>query len=272
MEPRPGEPILRELALHAFRSGSAPSSPSIFDDVDVSAYHNWVHRKADGEGILVGGLLESITRSPYWLPSIVWLPIASGLAFTAILKAPVSGVLDVLFGIFAWTLLEYSLHRFIFHALDAWAHAPACMVAFDFAIHSVHHRFPEDHGRLVAPLPLSLSIAAPMYYFLTLTSNHATSIFAGVLIGYVLYDYIHFLLHRGGVPKCLRAAVRRHARHHFWKGATDFGVTSSFWDVVFGTVSTKPLLPPRASPRSHIGAPLASNPVGPVGPVGASAG
>jgi sterol desaturase/sphingolipid hydroxylase (fatty acid hydroxylase superfamily) len=269
MEPRPGEAILRELAYHAFRSGSAPSSRSIFDVVDVSAYHNWVHVKADGEGILVGGLLEPITRSPYWLPVVVWLPVAFIFACTAILEAPVDGALGVLFGVFAWTLLEYVLHRFIFHALDTFKHAPAWAVTIDFAIHSVHHRYPDDHGRLVMPLPLSAAIAVPTYIFLNTITSHATSIFAGILIGYVLYDFIHFLLHRGGVPKCLRAAVRRHARHHYWKGATDFGVTSSFWDVICGTISTKPLLPPRASPRSNNGTPLTSNPVG---PVGASAG
>lgn len=243
--PREGEPLLQELALYSFRDGTA--SGSIFDVVNVVAYHLWVSQKEEGEGVLIGGLLELLTRSPPWLPAAVWLPIAFTISFQSSAKQVFVGIG---IGVAIWSFMEYVLHRFAFHFLDKLTRAPAWCVAVDFLSHGVHHRFPTDFGRLVMPLSGSIPIAFVSYLFVTnaFPLGLGRVVFAGILLGYVSYDTIHFLIHKGSVPRYLRGAVRRHARHHFGTG-TDFGVTTSFWDVLFGTVSKKHLQASKPLPR-----------------------
>ena len=63
--------------------------------------------------------------------------------------------------------------------------------------------------------------------------------YAGLAAGYVTYDVMHYALHHG-VPCSKRSHCGRmrayHARHHFpGQETAAFGVTSRFWDRVFGT-------------------------------------
>ena len=49
-------------------------------------------------------------------------------------------------GMAFWTLLEYCLHRFLFHMkVDGRSRA---LVTFHFLLHGQHHKFPFDEGRL----------------------------------------------------------------------------------------------------------------------------
>lgn len=55
--------------------------------------------------------------------------------------------------------------------------------------------------------------------------------------GYVVYDLLHFYLHHGS-PKegsHFYYMKRYHNWHHFTHYDTGFGITSSFWDRIFGT-------------------------------------
>ena len=64
----------------------------------------------------------------------------------------------------------------------------------------------------------------------------------GVLIAivgalYLAYDLLHYASHagalRGRVPRFLR---QHHLTHHYRMPETRFGVSSPFWDRVFGTL------------------------------------
>jgi sterol desaturase/sphingolipid hydroxylase (fatty acid hydroxylase superfamily) len=60
---------------------------------------------------------------------------------------------------------------------------------------------------------------------------------AGFMIGYLVYDLIHYATHhypiRGGFMKSLK---RHHMKHHFKEPNLRFGVSSTVWDHAFGTL------------------------------------
>ena len=66
------------------------------------------------------------------------------------------------------------------------------------------------------------------------------TITAGFLVGYVLYDEIHFHIHhrppRTKVEQILR---RAHLLHHFRDPDRGYGVSCPYWDNAFGTGYTK---------------------------------
>lgn len=65
----------------------------------------------------------------------------------------------------------------------------------------------------------------------------AFSLTGGFLLGYLCYVSVHHLVHhRPARPgSVLFALKRRHALHHHVTPEGNFGVTSGFWDRVFGT-------------------------------------
>jgi len=59
---------------------------------------------------------------------------------------------------------------------------------------------------------------------------------AGFIVGYLVYDYIHYSTHhfpmRNPVAKSLKLY---HLKHHFSGEGGRYGVSSPIWDRVFGT-------------------------------------
>jgi sterol desaturase/sphingolipid hydroxylase (fatty acid hydroxylase superfamily) len=135
-------------------------------------------------------------------------------------------VAAVLAGLVAWTLVEYLMHRFVYH------HAPIIR-----DLHEVHHREPlsyEGTPPLLSVLLIGLFIYAPLLPFGSSFAGGAT---VGMLIGYVTYMGVHHALHhlspRPG--SFLYILWKGHARHHYARMAGNYGVTSNVWDRLFGT-------------------------------------
>ena len=144
-------------------------------------------------------------------------------------------VLLVLAGLLLWTLSEYWLHRKIFH----WDPDHPIGHRLHFIIHGVHHDHPNDRMRLVMPPGASIPLAALFFglFWLIFGVPTALPLFAGFLIGYLMYDYTHYYLHHF-VPKSkLGKRLReQHMRHHFQDHRYGFGVSSPLWDAVFRTL------------------------------------
>ena len=56
--------------------------------------------------------------------------------------------------------------------------------------------------------------------------------FAGMLLGYVSYDCMHYLMHSGLLGGPLKAA---HMHHHYMDDSSGYGISSPLFDLVFGT-------------------------------------
>jgi len=89
-------------------------------DFYLEQVHRPRHYKGGESAPLFGNFLEPLTKTPWYVIPIMWLPpVAYG---TYVARAGCSSTLEEaaywFLGLFLWTIVEYILHRFLFH-LDA---------------------------------------------------------------------------------------------------------------------------------------------------------
>ncbi|KAK0544213.1 fatty acid alpha-hydroxylase, partial [Tilletia horrida] len=140
-------------------------------------------------------------------------------------------------GIVVWTMLEYLLHRFLFHVDDMLPDKPVFLL-LHFLLHGIHHYLPMDRLRLVMPPLLFAVLQAP---FTTLghkvfPAAIANGVISGAFTMYIGYDCMHYALHHSRLPAYLRKMKKYHLEHHYKNYELGFGVTSVFWDFIFGTL------------------------------------
>lgn len=136
-------------------------------------------------------------------------------------------------GLAVWTLVEYALHRYVFH----WATSRYLFESLIFIIHGNHHENPEDPLRNLMPPIVSLPIAAAIWWGLGATFGNAGAWFSiGFFVGYVLYDLVHYACHQVSFGGRFASALKRHhLRHHYVDHGRNFAITAIFWDRVFGS-------------------------------------
>jgi sterol desaturase/sphingolipid hydroxylase (fatty acid hydroxylase superfamily) len=143
-------------------------------------------------------------------------------------------------GWLGFSLIEYLVHRFLFHGLMTGARSPTAR-RWAFALHGHHHRFPDDTHRLVMPPLVSWLIAGMLasVEIAVLGTHRAAPLFAGTLAGYLALFASHYYVHRfrprRGPGRWLRIY---HLRHHHQDSGSRFGVSSPIWDVLLGTFGT----------------------------------
>ncbi len=181
--------------------------------------------------------IERISRIHPATPFVFWLPLIGWLMARAVRGR--LGALEiaalVVAGAFLWTLVEYVLHRFVFH----WVGARPWQRRVHFIIHGVHHDFPSDPDRLVMPLSLSIPLGAAFYVALraALGAARAEPLFVGLVLGYLTYDGMHYAIHHFPMRSRLARGIKRHHMIHHHVGAESrWGVSSPLWDWVFGTI------------------------------------
>ncbi|KAJ2717210.1 fatty acid alpha-hydroxylase [Coemansia spiralis] len=183
-------------------------------------------------------VLETLTRTPWWVIPLYWTPIiVTALTLGADYEPPNVMLVGFVFGLVSWTLAEYSIHRFVFHYDENLPEGTVAQLAH-FLLHGVHHYLPMDPLRLVMPPVLSTFLGLILLAILCciFTPGMAHAVVGGLATGYVLYDECHYWLHHGTSPhKYLSKLKTYHLRHHYNDFKAGFGITSDFWDNVFGT-------------------------------------
>jgi sterol desaturase/sphingolipid hydroxylase (fatty acid hydroxylase superfamily) len=145
-----------------------------------------------------------------------------------------TALLLFLAGIVFWTFFEYILHRFVFHFYPDWKPQQK----LQFTMHGVHHQYPNDRDRLVMPvtvsIPLSILLLGCFYWLL---DSQAWSFFSGFMLGYLVYDMIHYSVHfYTSISHPLFVKLRKHHMdHHYRDTERGFGVSSPLWDYIFRT-------------------------------------
>ncbi len=141
----------------------------------------------------------------------------------------------IIVGVFSWTLIEYGLHRFIFHHTARSAFGKD----FVYAAHLSHHDNPRDTNRFFSGLLISLPIATAyllLAWLATGSLQQAAYLFTGLTAGYSCYEWLHFQAHhRRPRLRLFRYLRKYHLLHHYQTPRQRFGVTSPLLDVVFGT-------------------------------------
>ena len=70
-----------------------------------------------GHYVLMNGSFQFLTRTKWWAVPLIWLPVVCWCLNQSIQMGHTipEVVLMVVAGIFIWTLIEYTLHRYLFH-------------------------------------------------------------------------------------------------------------------------------------------------------------
>lgn len=130
-------------------------------------------------------------------------------------------------GLIGYSLIEYIFHRWVLHGL----------LTRDHKLHHVEpfalHAMPFSTGlaaHTVMLVTLSLGVGLDLALCMTLGSS----------IGYAIYGQLHELIHRDpSLARCLTPRLyRHHMLHHRVRSGGDevnFGVSTTFWDRLFGT-------------------------------------
>lgn len=181
--------------------------------------------------------LEYLTKTHPLVIWLIYLPVFILMPFYAISTLGFTGMKTTLLflsGIFFWTFTEYILHRFLFH------HKPMTENGkrINYLIHGNHHEYPRDRERLFMPPVPSLIIASCFFMvFYFLMNNNAIAFFPGFMFGYLLYGSMHYAIHAWNPPfKWMKPLWRNHHLHHYKHDDLGFGVSSTLWDHVFGTM------------------------------------
>ena len=163
--------------------------------------------------------------------------VAMALAFRSSIS-PQPTILAIVYvsGLVGWTLIEYLLHRVLFHRAPIFS-----------KIHDRHHSSPQEligTPAWVSALLGLIVVAGPSWEMLGF--DLGTAVTAGVATGYLWYVTVHYAIHHWPPHQnsYFYRARLRHALHHHRSHRGNFGVTTGVWDHFFGTSLEKRLRSP----------------------------
>jgi len=175
---------------------------------------------------------------------VIWLPVTAFFLIRAILRAPAGAFpwyipLGMLIGLAVWTISEYLLHRFVFHYPAKSERGQR----ITFLFHGIHHAQPQIKTRLVMPPVVSIPLAAVffgLFYLIILvlfkTPLWFDPIFSAFILGYLIYDMVHYSTHHFPMRRGYMKFIKRyHMQHHYKTPNQRYGVSSPLWDFVFRT-------------------------------------
>jgi 4-hydroxysphinganine ceramide fatty acyl 2-hydroxylase len=200
------------------------------------AERQYVSKKNETVRMFESDFIEFFSRVHPATPLLLYMPVVGYMLYLSLWQQKLS-ILAVgglfLLGILLWTLLEYLIHRYIFH-YEPKSHLGKRL---HYIVHGVHHDYPNDARRLVMPPSISVPLAVLFYIlFFLIFGRLAPSVFAGLVFGYVCYDMLHYATHHFPMKRGLWLWLKQyHLRHHYKDDDAGFGISSPLWDFVFGT-------------------------------------
>lgn len=179
--------------------------------------------------------LEKFTRVHFTIPLFIFVPVILYFLYKSIFVFLLPLLIIIGFialGLFVWTFTEYFLHRFIFH----WELPGKLGKRIHFIFHGVHHDYPSDSKRLVMVPSISIPLALLFYFmfYKLLGEMHVAPFFVGFILGYLIYDMVHYAVHHFNLHNKFWLELKNHHMiHHYKDDHNGFGVSSKLWDLVF---------------------------------------
>lgn len=129
-------------------------------------------------------------------------------------------------GYCSWGLIEYTLHRYVFHGRQSFASRG----------HALHHKEPQ--ALVAVPFFTGFAVAVLLWLLLPLCLSEATTFFyiAGMTVGYTSYGILHYLMHQMTFRGARLSALQRHHEAHHRYARSNFGITSRYLDRLMGTL------------------------------------
>ena len=200
-----------------------------------------IHNKGQAQ-LFKNQYLEYLTKTH---PLVIWglyLPIIGFMLYysNARFQFDILNIaITFLAGMFFWSLFEYAIHRFAFHFFAESERAKKIV----YVIHGNHHEYPRDKERLFMPPVPSLILSSTIFMLIYLVSglfgasSYAFAFFPGFILGYLIYGTMHYAIHAWNPPfKWMKPLWRNHHLHHYKNTKLGFGVSSTLWDHIFGTM------------------------------------
>ena len=130
-------------------------------------------------------------------------------------------------GLVSWTAIEYMMHRIVLHGLPLFSRW-----------HMAHHQRPTlliRGSTVLSTIFITLLALFPM--LLLDNIRHAFALSLGLITGYLGYVLTHQAIHHYHTDHAwLKERQRWHIEcHHHSEQPICYGVTSAFWDRIFGT-------------------------------------
>ena len=196
--------------------------------------------RSKDDRIFRNAFLESLTRTHIAVPLIIFYGTGLGLfiyTYSAGNLSLMRIVAMLACGFLFFTLVEYLVHRYLFHIITD----TPTKERFQYMFHGVHHDHPRDKTRLAMPPVVSVVLASLLTFFFWLIMGEAGLPFAaGFVSGYATYLCVHYSVHAFDPPdNFLRILWKHHGLHHHRFPEKAFGVSSIIWDVVFRTMPDK---------------------------------
>lgn len=170
----------------------------------------------------------SSTRTNYWAElgvdtTLGLLLVVEGWRLHA--GSPLTALLAVGLGLFAFSFIEYFFHRWMFHT----------RVPLFEQGHRTHHEQPLGYDSLPFFLPAVVLLTLAGIFPLIMPTGFALLMAGAITFGYITYGLSHFIIHhvRFKHPWLRRWAGAHHV-HHYHPDC-NFGLTTPLWDVLLGT-------------------------------------
>jgi sterol desaturase/sphingolipid hydroxylase (fatty acid hydroxylase superfamily) len=137
-------------------------------------------------------------------------------------------IVSSLSGLFLFSLIEYAVHRWLLHDLRSAL----------YYLHDAHHNDPRKTSAFLFPTGLLVFMSAWCLLTWGLHFAQASYFLMGLSGGYFYFDTLHHIEHTTRINQLpfrwLKKSWAFHSVHHRIDQG-NFGVTTSFWDYVFGT-------------------------------------
>lgn len=199
---------------------------------------HFISDKDESVRMFKSGFMEVFSKVHFSVPLFLFLPVVGYFLYVSFAEYGLSVFACAgyfVLGVSAWSATEYFMHRFIFHYHPSsnWGQR------IHFIMHGVHHDYPNDSLRLVLPPSVSIPLAFLFYFIFKATVGVPlfAPLFAGFVLGYLFYDISHYAIHHFKIDNKLWTILKdHHMRHHYVDPDSGFGVSSTIWDHIMGTM------------------------------------
>lgn len=197
------------------------------------------HKLSSGASktIFSNPVLEHLTRTHIAVPLVIFYGlsiflIGYGIVNTAVPVWQFAALF--IFGALLFTLIEYMVHKNVFHMEPSTEMRRK--IAYNF--HGVHHDYPKDKTRLAMPPIVSVVLATVLFFGIYFViGDYTFGFLPGFISGYASYLCVHYIVHAYRPPNNIfKTLWVHHGIHHYKDDTVAFGVSSPLWDWVFGTM------------------------------------
>lgn len=198
---------------------------------------NYISNSSESIRMFKSGWMEALSKVHFTIPLYIYVPVI--IVFSVLSFRNDIGILAFagffFLGLFIWTITEYFLHRYVFHfePKSKWG------LRLHFIFHGVHHDYPKDRKRLVMPPSASIPLAVAfffLFYFIFPNKAYLYAFFPGFLIGYLIYDMMHYAMHHYNFKSTFWKKIKQHHMlHHYDDSTKGYGVSSALWDIILGS-------------------------------------